>query len=159
MRDAQCGRFAQGLEKTGETACRRPLAEPHVRAVLDRAFAAHRAAPRFAMLVPVEGPSPHYRLYLQGTGPDTVAPLAAAVQAGLEENPHYRYAVGLKQLAPVEVYVLAPHGEPGWRTYERRCLERGQKCGDIKPAALDPWTGWPAEFERAAAPAAASGCR
>jgi hypothetical protein len=121
------------------------LAEPHVRAVLDRACLAHRLAPRFALLVPVEGRPSRYRLYVE-TDDDLPPGFAADLEAGLGENPYYRHAVRLGQLAPAEVRALDPAGEPGWRVYERRCLARGQKAGDIKPAALDAWTGWPAAF-------------
>jgi hypothetical protein len=122
------------------------LAEPHVRAVLDRAFLARRLAPRFALLVPVEGRPARYRLYVQLDGAAPPPGLEADLEAGLGENPYYRHAVRLGQLAPAEVRALDPAGEPGWLVYERRCLARGQKAGDIKPAALDPWTGWPAAF-------------
>ena len=42
------------------------LAEAHVRAVLDRLFAAAGLQPRFALLAPAPGRPPRYRLYLQG---------------------------------------------------------------------------------------------
>jgi hypothetical protein len=132
------------------------LAEPHVRSVLDRVFAARRLTPRFALLVPALARPPRYRLYLQGPNADVTPSLLADLQEGLEENPYYRHAVGLGQLATVEAHVLQPDGEPGWRIYERCCLARGQKCGDIKPAALDPWTGWTDEF---AAPVSANAGR
>jgi hypothetical protein len=122
------------------------LAEVHVREVLDRAFAALGLAPSFALLVPVEGRPARYRLYLQGPH-DAPAGLREAVQAGLEENPYYRHAIRLGQLDSLEVSVLPPGGEPGWAVYERVCLARGQKAGDIKPAALDVWMGWPREFD------------
>ena len=126
------------------------LAEPHVHAVLGRVLAAHGLSPRFALLVPLDESPARYRLYLQGpdisAGASQRGALATAVQTALEENPHYAYAVGMGQLASVEVQLLDPHGEPGWLVYERRCLARGQRAGDIKPAALDPWTGWPHEL-------------
>jgi hypothetical protein len=122
------------------------LAEPHVRAVLERLFVAHGLSPRFALLAPVAGRPAHYRLFLQGAGLSESSALRAGLEAGLEENPNYRYAVQLKQLAPVEIEVVDTRGEPGWRTYERRCLARGQRAGNVKPMALDAWTGWPAEF-------------
>ena len=68
------------------------------------------------------------------------------LQTALEENPYYRHAVGIGQLAPVEVALLDPDGEPAWQLYENRALEQRQKCGDIKPSALDRWTGWPERF-------------
>ena len=101
-------------------------------------------------MAPVEGRPPRYRLYLQGAGEDPDGPaleaLAAGLEAGLRENPHYGYAVGLGQLAPAEVQVLPSQGESGWDVFERRGLARGQKAGGIKPAALDPWPGWAEEF-------------
>jgi hypothetical protein len=123
--------------------------EPHVRDVLNRAFAAHGITPRFSLVVPVEGRPPGYRLYLQGTELVGMRPLArslaSAVQTGLEENPYYRQAIQLGQLSRLEVHFLDP-SKPGWRSYERGCLARGQKPGDVKPTALDSWTGWPSEF-------------
>jgi hypothetical protein len=124
------------------------MAEPHVRAVLDRLFTDNGLSPRFALLVPVEGRPARYRLYLQGDGGSTAlfGTLQAGLEEGLQENPYYRHAVALGQLAPAEVQVLPSDGEPAWNVYERRCLARGQKLGNIKPAALDAWTGWPDEL-------------
>jgi hypothetical protein len=109
-----------------------------------------RLRPRFAFLVPALGSPPRYCLYLQGPALDTctqwLPQLCRELQAGLEENPYYRHATAVGQLAPVEAGVLDPEGEPAWLVYERRWLERGQKSGDIKPLALDRWTGWPDRF-------------
>jgi hypothetical protein len=127
------------------------LAEPQVRAVLDRLPALRILQPRFTLLVPVEALPARYRLYVQGPGIDDALPsleqLRADLQAGLEENPYYRQAVALGQLAPVEVAVLDSAGAPGWLLFERRRLALGQRCGAIKPVALDRWTGWPQVFE------------
>ena len=46
------------------------LAEPHVRAVLERLPVLSRLAPRFTLLVPALDRPPRYRLYLQGPSPD-----------------------------------------------------------------------------------------
>jgi hypothetical protein len=125
------------------------LAEPHVRAVLDRVFGLHGLVPRFALLVPVIGRPSHYRLYLQARAMagTPLSALRADLESGLSENPHYRYAARLGQLAPVELSLLDPDGESAWRVYERHCLGRGQRTGKIKPAALDAWTGWPTQFQ------------
>jgi hypothetical protein len=126
------------------------LAEPHVGAVLDRLWAAHGLRPRFALLVPVLGRPPRYRLYLQGPGadgrPTRLDPLRDALEAGLSENPYYRHAVAAGQLAPAEVAALDPRRGSAWLLYEQRCLEEGQKCGNVKPAALDRRIGWPQVF-------------
>jgi hypothetical protein len=125
------------------------LAEVHVRAVLDRVFTRHGLAPPFALLVPVEGIPPRYRLYLQG-GPGEALParavLADDLETGLCENPHYCYAVRLGQLTRAEVALLSPRAESGWRVYERRCVAQGQRAGNVKPAALDARPGWPDVF-------------
>jgi hypothetical protein len=120
------------------------LAEVHVRQVIERALAARGWSVRFALLVPVPGRPSGYALYLQGPGVgDDADALAADVEAGLAENPHYRDAVALGQLRAVRVCLLRADGPAAWPIYEAACLERGQKLGDIKPAVLDAWTGWP----------------
>ncbi len=118
------------------------LAEVHVRSVLAR------FAPGFALLVPALDGKPRYRLYLQGTQRDDQKLRAQrdALETGLAENPYYRHAVALGQLAPAEVTLLDPTAEPAWLVYERGCRERGQKSGDIKPVALDRGLDWPARF-------------
>jgi hypothetical protein len=125
------------------------LAETHVRAVLERVLVKYRMAVSFALLVPVLGPPLRYRLYFQRSDRDgdlSLADAQADLQQGLEENPYYRQAVRLGQLQVVELCELSPDAASGWNVYERRCRERGQKVGDIKPAVLDGWTGWPAAF-------------
>ncbi len=123
------------------------LSEPHVRGVLDRAFAALGITPRFALLAPVVGRPTRYRLFVQvgGAAPVLAPELQAELEDGLQENPYYRQAVRLGQLAPVQIEWLH-NGELAWRIYERRCLALGQKAGAIKPASLDAWTGWVDEF-------------
>jgi hypothetical protein len=137
-----CGRADRVSDLVGEK-----LTEPHVHNVLDRAFATHGLRPTFAMLVPELGPPPHYVLFVQGIGLDPPpAGLRDSVRAGLNENPYYHYAVGLGQLGDVSVELVRG---PAWRVYEERSLVRGQKAGAIKPATLDPWTGWAESFRRA----------
>ena len=127
------------------------LSEPHVRTVLQALFERHNLRPSFALLVPVESP-PRYRLYVQAPTLDVNLPLLATLTTELDdrlsENPHYAYARRIGQLAPVEVFALPPHGEPGWDVYRRECVARGMRWGDIKPLLLDTRPGWPAVFER-----------
>ena len=129
------------------------LAESHVRTVLNRLSSLAGLVCQFRLLVPVLGCPPHYRLYLQGDRGVGIPPvmgslgaIRAELQTGLEENPYYRHAVAVGQLAPVEVTLLDSDLKSVWTIYERRCLEWGQKCGDIKPTVLDRWTGWPERF-------------
>jgi hypothetical protein len=126
------------------------LAEPHVRVVLNRLIAVLSLQPRFALLVPILARPVRYRLYIQAPGITGGSPLLISLQKGLEdglmENPYYRHAVAAGQLAPAEVTALDPGGDSAWRLYERRCLAEGQRCGSIKPTALDRRTGWPEVF-------------
>ena len=129
------GRFDRVNDLVGEK-----LSEPHVREVLDRVFAAHGISPCFAMVVPVDDAVAHYRLCVQYASfdrdRDVVASLAASIQCGLEQNPHYRHAIALGQLAPLDVHVIDESAAPAWDVYERECVARGQKPGDVKPTAL-----------------------
>src|SRR5262249_2668447 len=106
------------------------LAEPHVRGVLDRAFAAVGIVPRFALLAPIADQPERYRLFVQADGAlsDLAPALQAELEEGLQENPYYRHAVRFGQLAPVQIEWLSD-GELAWRIYERRCLALGQKAG------------------------------
>jgi hypothetical protein len=126
------------------------LAEPHIRVVLDRLMAAQSLRPRFVLLVPVLAQPARYRLYIQAPGITGGSPLLGLLQKGLEdglmENPYYRHAVAAGQLASAEVTALDPEGESAWLLYEQRCLAEGQRCGNIKPMALDPRAGWPEIF-------------
>ena len=137
------------------------LAEGHVRALLNRLPSLAGIVWQFQLLVPVLGRPPRYRLYIQAVRGAGFQPaitvqgrleacsteaIRAELQKGLEENPYYRHAVAVGQLAPVEVALMDSNREPAWTIYERRCLEMGQKCGDIKPMVLDRSTGWPKRF-------------
>jgi hypothetical protein len=137
------GRVGVTSDRVGEK-----LAEPHVRDVIEQSLADQRATARFALLAPVDARPPRYRLYVQPAAGASLSSerLAASVETGLAANPHYAYARRLGQLGPVEVCRLDPHGEPAWTIYERRCLERGQRAGDIKPRSLDAADDWPALF-------------
>ena len=123
------------------------LAEVHVRAVLNRLSSLAASDWQFKLLVPVLSQPPRYRLYLQGSDRRTdCKSVLRELQTGLEENPYYRHAVAIGQLAPVEVMLLDPAKGSAWMIYERRCLENGQKAGNIKPVAMDRWTGWAERF-------------
>jgi len=129
------------------------LNELHLQDVLHRVLVASGIVPQFSLVVPTSGPQPCYRLYLQADDIEQLRAvsslIARDVDAGLRENPYYQHAVEFSQLAPLEVRLLDGDRGQAWRVYERVCLERGQKAGDIKPTVLDTWPGWPVEFDRA----------
>lgn len=122
------------------------LDEVHVRTVLERVFAECGVEVPFSLVVPVAAPTPHYRLYVQSQRELPLARLCELVQCGLEENPYYRHAIRMKQLAPLDFHSLVPAGPSGWEYVERAAVARGQKIGDAKPRMLDPWPGWEAIF-------------
>jgi hypothetical protein len=129
------------------------LAEAHVRVVLDSLFSEMGLRPEFALVVPVEGNTSHYRLYLQdpqlSNGVFLASSPEARLEAGLQTNPYYRQAIQLGQLAPVDIVLLPPNGKSAWSLYEERLMSLGQKAGNIKPAALDCRLGWAEVFESA----------
>jgi len=89
---------------------------------------------RFAMLAPGERPRLGYTLLLDSieVSADAVDRITRLVEMALRANPQYDYARQMDQLAPLK----------GQRCREPlRCwidagLQRGQRLGDIKPAAL-----------------------
>jgi hypothetical protein len=108
------------------------LHESFVAEVLARVLSG--LAPRFAMLAP-EGET-GYVLYLEGDAPHG---LAERLDAELSANPHYRLCRSLGQLGAVRVRTVSPGA---YARYLRRCRERGQRWGDVKPLALSPLSGW-----------------
>ena len=117
------------------------LHESFVAGALERAFRRMGISPRFALLAPEEGLAPGYILYLEASPPPPG--LAEAVEQELAANPHYRACVALGQLAPVRVFRIE---KDGFSLYLRRCRERGQRMGDVKPLALSPLSGWSAVY-------------
>jgi hypothetical protein len=116
-----------------------------VESALARASARTGVQTLFVLLapfVPAHGP-PHYVLLAEPARPGAdVAALAAALEAELVEAHHYALCRRLGQLGPVAARAV----RDGERVWERVCLERRQRAGTIKPAALDAELGWPARF-------------
>ncbi len=142
------GRSAETSDLVGEK-----LNERHVRESLQKVFGEERIAPSFSMLVPAAEKPLRYILYLQGKDIDSTLEmccrLATRLQTEMEKNPYYRHAVRMGQLAALQVIVLDPQGEAAWQIFERTCVARGQKLGDIKPVALHSGNHWTAAFATA----------
>ena len=126
------------------------LGEPHVREVFSIVTAEHNLTPKFMLLTLIAGTTPRYRLYLQAARLDmeTAASLRSTMQLGLQQNPYFRQAIELQQLAPLEVCVLDPDSESGSDIFQRVCMGRGQKVGDIKCNAIDTGDEWADAFEQ-----------
>lgn len=102
---------------------------------------------RFAMLAPSAVPPRGYVLLLDAAevGVEDTESLAARADAALAANPQYAYARELRQLAPVRGLRCA---NPVARWLDL-CRKRGQRLGDIKPAALCVVEGWQQQFPAA----------
>ncbi|HUS40604.1 MAG: GH3 auxin-responsive promoter family protein [Pirellulales bacterium] len=131
------------------------LNEGHVRQAVDRALQAAGASADFSILVPRGDSQPGYCLYLQGLNsclPDrsrhkiSLPEIALRLDGGLSENPYYRQALDLGQLAPVQIFLLHD-GESAASIYLREMAQRGFRLGDVKPVALDAWSGWSNIFD------------
>jgi hypothetical protein len=85
----------------------------------------------FAMLAPVWDGPPRYDLLVECASHDAER-LAGAVESRLIASHHYALCRRLGQLGGVRAVVV----HDGAQTYERACLERGQRVGAIKPTAL-----------------------
>lgn len=118
------------------------LHEGFVAGVLERVFRQLGLSPRFALLAP-DVPD-GYTLFLEMDG-DPPADLPRILDEELAANPHYRAAVALGQLAPARTFLIE---KDGFELYLRRCRERGQRMGDVKPLALSTLTGWSEVFVR-----------
>jgi hypothetical protein len=118
------------------------LHEGFVAGVLARVFQRLEISPRFALLAP-DVPD-GYTLYLEMDG-EPPADLDRILELELSANPHYRAAVSLGQLTPAKIFLIE---KDGFSLYLRRCQERGQRLGDVKPLALSTLPGWSEVFTK-----------
>jgi len=117
------------------------LHESFVTGALARTFEGLHISPRFALLAPSDEPAPGYTLYVEISDPPPN--LAAALDAELAANPHYRLCVSLGQLAPARIFRIEKDGVARYLEHRREC---GQRLGDVKPLALATETGWSRVF-------------
>lgn len=118
------------------------LNEMHVKNAFDHCFSRQKIAPAFAMLACEEVSGRHaYTLFLEcrNTGKKTLHHLAQNLEEALQENFHYRYCRDLGQLDPVRIYSIR---EAGHASCLAHCRSLGQRLGDIKPMALQQFSGW-----------------
>jgi len=81
-----------------------------------------------------------YTLFAETRDDDFRLLLAAEkLDGALQTNVHYRYCRQLGQLAPVRAFRILSRGR---EAYLETCRERGQRLGEVKPAALSRTTGW-----------------
>jgi hypothetical protein len=142
-------RFLGRANKTSDLVGEK-LSETQAQDAVSAAWRKLGLAPAFGLLAPIVAPRPHYALFIDdrelAARPDLQVALAEEIQSRLQSNPHYRYATELGQLAPVALHLLMGENGASWRLFERRCLESGQKAGDVKPCLFDTWTSWREAF-------------
>jgi hypothetical protein len=100
--------------------------------------------PMFVTLIPEMHP-PRYSLLCQF--PRTMSPteqisLSTELHHLLAANPYYAHAVQAGQLQPARIVVVTHLSPVLWNHYERTCIARGARVGDIKPKALDATVDW-----------------
>jgi len=120
------------------------LAEGHVQTLLEELLAELGIAYHFILFAPeIDSKAAFYTLFIEPSTPlssTRETALIEAIEVRLKDNYHYAYARRLGQLEKPRIMVL-PKGA-GREAYLRRCLESGQRLGDIKTTCLDRRTGW-----------------
>lgn len=134
------GKTDQVVDRFGEK-----LNAHHVQEVIDRACDGHDLDPAFAMLAPDDRSLPGYTLFLQADAADgKLRDVAQRVETGLRDNYHYDYCRRLGQLDRLRLFRVTGDARA---TYLERCVEAGQRAGDVKPTPLHSSTDWTHHFE------------
>ena len=113
-----------------------------VAAALQRAEQETGVSLSFALVTPVVGDRPHYRLYGEGADGAALRAFADSLDRALAESDSYRYARVLGQLAEIAAVAV----RDGAARYHRACVAAGQRPGNVKPTYLDNHLDWSAVF-------------
>ena len=123
------------------------LEATHVQRVVEQGFRRCRMGFAFAMLAPeLAAYGGDYTLFAEPAaqmGAHGWTALRQAIEDGLGENYHYRYARACHQLSSLRVFRVEAHGV---RSFLKRCTDEGQRLGDVKPTFLDRRVGWVPHF-------------
>lgn len=118
----------------------------HVERALADGFRQTGIAPVFAMLAcETEDRPAAYTLFIEAwdAKAEALLSLGDQIEEALRHNFHYGYSRDLGQLAPLKVFRIESGGS---EAYLAACQSRGQRAGDIKPAALHRLDGWSRVF-------------
>lgn len=137
-------RFRGRLDKTSDL-CGEKLDSAQVERALEIASNTVGFRPDFFLLAPeFDGPL-RYRAFIEAAGKNQeprprheIARFLEAFEKALKQNPHYAYALDLKQLLPLEATVI----EKGVETWEKHMLMQGHRLGDLKLSRLDSKYNW-----------------
>lgn len=120
--------------------CGEKLGEPWIRSIVTSTFRDIGVCPRFSMMVPELGDTPHYVLIFEtesGIFPQ-MGKLISAIEKRMRENHHYKYCRDLGQLDPLQGVLV----KNGAALYLERCVSLGQRSGNVKPTMLHKTPGW-----------------
>ncbi|MBN8540428.1 MAG: GH3 auxin-responsive promoter family protein [Deltaproteobacteria bacterium] len=142
-------RFRGRLDKTSDL-CGEKLDSAQVERALEIASNTVGFRPDFFLLAPeFDGPL-RYRAFIEAAGKNQdlrprheIAKFLEAFEKALKQNPHYAYALDLKQLLPLEATVI----EHGVETWEKHMLMQGHRLGDLKLSRLDSKYNWREVFQ------------
>lgn len=117
------------------------LTPAFVESALAAALGDCHAGVSFAVLAPARHGPAGYLLFIE-TSPEHAERISAALERRLCGGYHYALCRNLGQLAPIRAVAV----KNGASVYERACVERGQRAGAVKPAALETRIDWNEEF-------------
>lgn len=134
-----------GREGIASDLCGEKLAEPFVRACVERAAAAAQHGFAFALLAPSAPPYRRYDFFFAADcRPGDETQTAQVLDGLLCGNVHYAHARRIGQLGAVRAVRLSCGPAQAWRRYQHRLAADGMRPGDIKPATLDHRADWEA---------------
>mgnify|MGYP002037484970 CR=1 FL=1 len=119
------------------------LAVNHVEQGIERAKRETGIAIDFALVTPILGQPPRYRLHLETNDDDVKLQQAARiVERCFSDVPPYAYCRELGQLGPLEVHRI----QDGWKQYRDTLVATGERPGDVTPTQLDLRLIWDDAF-------------
>lgn len=130
----------KGTDLVGEK-----LNEAHASTAIRESLKHFQIECHFVMLAPeINAQGGRYTLFIEPTSTDRILEASRLIDQRLKENFHYKYACELKQLLPLNVFIIKNDGQSA---YMKRCLSDGQKLGTIKHSYLDRRGGWSHYFD------------
>lgn len=124
------------------------LAESHIQPLISELLSRLRIDAKFVMLAPQHTEQGGYYVFYIETVDSGQENLLRQVRilldSALKKNMQYAYARNIGQLAAPCVYQISQGGD---RSFYQRCMQEGQRMGDIKPSILDKRSDWMNYFE------------
>jgi len=124
------------------------LNEQFVFSIITELMRENNLATNFVMLAPNDkGIEFHYTLYLElqsfQSNLEIHPDFPLKLDQKLRQNFHYDYCRKLGQLATPDIFIIK---QGATKAYLDKCMNQGQRLGDIKPTSLHKNTGWDKVF-------------